>query len=77
MCQWFAPSRLVVTFERDGPGAFSMDEIREIAIRGRDGRVLGLKLPNKSVLIANHQVRIYPSNSLHAAMSTLPLLGLC
>lgn len=56
MCQWFAPSRLVITFERDGPGAFSMDEIGEIAIRGRDGRVLGLKLPTKSVLIANHQV---------------------
>jgi hypothetical protein len=62
MCQWFAPSRLVITLERDGPGAFSMDEIREIAIRGRDGRVLGLKLPSKSVLIANHQVRNCPSN---------------
>lgn len=56
MCQWFAHSRLVITLERDGPGAFSMDEIREIAIRGRDGRVSGLKLPTKSVLIANHQV---------------------
>ena len=60
MCQWFAPSRLVITLERDGPGAFSMEEIREIAIRGRDGRVTGLKLPLKSVLIANHQVRICP-----------------
>lgn len=62
MCQWFAPSRLVITLERDGQGAFSMDEIREIAVRGRDGRVLGLKLPIKSVLIANHQVRNCPSN---------------
>jgi lysocardiolipin and lysophospholipid acyltransferase len=56
MCQWFAPSRLAITFERDGPGAFSNDEIRDIAIRGGDGRVLGLNLPKKSVLIANHQV---------------------
>jgi len=56
--QWFAPSRLVITLERDGPGAFSPDEIRDIAVRNRDGRVLALNLPNKSVLIANHQV--YP-----------------
>lgn len=56
MCQWFAPSRLVITFEHDGPGAFSNDEIRDIAIRDGDGRVLGLKLPKRSVLIANHQV---------------------
>jgi 1-acyl-sn-glycerol-3-phosphate acyltransferase len=56
MCQWFAPSRLVITLEQDGLGAFSMDEIDAIAMRGRDGRVLGLNLPNKSVLIANHQV---------------------
>jgi lysocardiolipin and lysophospholipid acyltransferase len=62
MCQWFAPSRLVITLERDGPGAFSMDEIREIVIRGMDGRVLELKLPLKSVLIANHQVRNCSSN---------------
>lgn len=64
MCQWFAPSRLVVTLERDGPGAFSMEEIRDLVIRGNDGRVLGLKLPTKSVLIANHQVSSYSSNSL-------------
>lgn len=37
-----------------------MDEIREIAIREGDGRVTGLKLPTKSVLIANHQVRDCP-----------------
>ena len=56
MSQWFAPSRLIITFERDGPGAVSTDEIRDIAIRGGDGLVLGLNLPKKSVLIANHQV---------------------
>ena len=63
MCQWFAPSRLLITFEQDGLGAFSRDEIDEIAIRGRDGRVLGLNLPQKSVLIANHQVGDCPQNS--------------
>ena len=73
MCQWFAPSRLVITFEQDGLGALSMDEIDEIAIRGSDGRVLGLNLPKKSVLIANHQVCICPP----VVMSPLPLLGLC
>jgi lysocardiolipin and lysophospholipid acyltransferase len=56
MCQWFAPSTLLITLERDGPGAFSQDEIDKFAIRGTDGRVLGLNLPRKSVLIANHQV---------------------
>jgi hypothetical protein len=56
MCQWFAPSRLVITFEHDGPGSFTNEEIRDIAKRGGDGRVLGLNLPKKSVLIANHQV---------------------
>jgi hypothetical protein len=56
MCQWFAPTRLRITFEQDGLGAFSHDEIDKIAIRGIDGRVLGLNLPRKSVLVANHQV---------------------
>ena len=61
MNQWFAPSRLVITFENEGPGAFSIDEIRDMTTRGGDGRVLALHLPKKSVLIANHQVRTCPS----------------
>ena len=74
MCQWFAPSRLVITFEQDGLGAFSMDEIDAIAMRDRDGRVLGLNLPTKSVLIANHQV----CTQANAAMiPILPLPGVC
>ncbi len=47
-----------------------MDEIREIAVRDRDGRVLGLKLPNKSVLIANHQVRLCATRSVDAPLTT-------
>ncbi len=57
MSQYFAPTRLIVTFELIGPGAFSQEEVDKIAVRGSNGQVLALKLPQKSVLIANHQVR--------------------
>lgn len=57
MSQCFAPTRLSITFERNGPGAFSQDEIDNIAVRGSNGRILALKLPQKSILVANHQVR--------------------
>lgn len=57
MSQYFAPTRLIITFQLNGPGAFSQDEIDNIAIRDRDGRVSSLKLPQKCILVANHQVR--------------------
>jgi hypothetical protein len=57
MSQWFGPTRLIITFQLDGPGAFSQDEIDNIAVRGRDGRVSSLNLPRKCILVANHQVR--------------------
>lgn len=56
MSQWFGPTRLIITFQLDGPGAFSQDEIDNIAVRGRDGRVSSLNLPRKCILVANHQV---------------------
>ncbi|ETW87460.1 hypothetical protein HETIRDRAFT_31375 [Heterobasidion irregulare TC 32-1] len=56
MCQWFAPTRLVVTFEQEGPGAFSEDEFARLVVKDKKGRVTGINLPLKSVLIANHQV---------------------
>ncbi|THH21467.1 hypothetical protein EW146_g75 [Bondarzewia mesenterica] len=56
MCQWFAPTRLVVTFERDDPGAFAEDEIAGLVVKDKSGKVIGLNLPHRSVLIANHQV---------------------
>ncbi|KAI0308051.1 acyltransferase-domain-containing protein [Multifurca ochricompacta] len=56
LCQWFAPTRIIITLEHDGPGAFSQGEIDSIAIRDSHGRVLGINLPQNSVLIANHQV---------------------
>lgn len=55
--QWFAPSKLVVTFEREGPGAFTDEEVEGLVVRNEKGRVVKLNLPQKSVLIANHQVR--------------------
>lgn len=56
MCQCFAPTKLVVTFEKDGLGKFSPEELENMVSRDKNGNVY-LNLPTKSVLIANHQVR--------------------
>lgn len=56
MCQWFAPTQLAVTFEKDGNGRFADEELERIVVRDRSGRVTELRLPDKSVLIANHQI---------------------
>jgi len=56
MSQWFAPTKLVVSFEREGQGKFTDEQIEEIIERNEDGRVVGLHLPQRTVLIANHQV---------------------
>jgi hypothetical protein len=56
MCQWFSPTKLRITFETKGKGAFSRDEIDRIVVRDKKGRVVSLDLPTKFVLIANHQV---------------------
>ena len=55
--QLFAPTRLSITFERDGQGRFSDEQIKQIVVRNAGGKVVALKLPTKSILIANHQVR--------------------
>lgn len=60
MSQWFAPTRLIVTFEKDGQGGFIQDDIERIVVRDKTGNVVGLDLPNKSIIIANHQVRDLP-----------------
>ncbi|KAF7319976.1 Lysocardiolipin acyltransferase [Mycena kentingensis (nom. inval.)] len=56
MCQWFAPTKITFSFERDGKGKFTAKEIEEIVVKGHDGQVVALNLPTKFVLIANHQV---------------------
>jgi hypothetical protein len=55
MCQCFAPTKLVVTFEKDGLGKFTPEELENLVSRDKNGAVY-LNLPSKSVLIANHQV---------------------
>jgi hypothetical protein len=59
MNQWFAPTRLSITFEREGQGSFSKEQIEQIVVRNAEGKVVALKLPTKSILIANHQVRTF------------------
>ncbi|KAF8973757.1 acyltransferase-domain-containing protein [Flammula alnicola] len=56
MSQWFAPTKLVVTFETEGMGSFTPEEIDRYVIRDNDGNPVALDLPTKFVLIANHQV---------------------
>ncbi|KAF8591904.1 acyltransferase-domain-containing protein [Ramaria rubella] len=50
VCQWFSPTRMLVTFEGNN--------LREedVVVRDTDGRVTKLNLPEKLVLIANHQI---------------------
>ncbi|KAF8649789.1 hypothetical protein AX16_005555 [Volvariella volvacea WC 439] len=56
MCQWFAPTSLKITFEKEGMGKFSDKEIEQIVVRDAAGNVTSLNLPDKFILIANHQV---------------------
>ncbi|KAF9243936.1 acyltransferase-domain-containing protein [Melanogaster broomeanus] len=56
MNQWFAPTRLSITFETEGQGKFTEEEIRKIVERDASGKVVALHLPSKSVVISNHQV---------------------
>lgn len=56
MCQWFAPTKLIVTFEREGMGAFTQQDIDQFVIKDEKNNAVGLDLPTKFVLIANHQV---------------------
>lgn len=57
MCQWFAPTHLVITFETEGLGKFTPEEIEQYIVRNERGEAVSLDLPTKFVLIANHQVR--------------------
>lgn len=57
MNQWFAPTRLSITFETDGDGKFTEEEIQSVVERGASGKVVALRLPSKCVVVSNHQVR--------------------
>lgn len=56
MCQWFAPTKLRITFETEGPGKFSKEEIERVVVKNAEGQAMALNLPTKFVLTANHQV---------------------
>ena len=56
MCQLFAPTKLRVTFETEGLGAFTPEQIERTVVRDASGNVVQLRLPPKMVIIANHQV---------------------
>ncbi len=56
MCQWFAPTSIRVTFETEGKGKFSQEMIEQVVQKDENGDVVSLKLPDRFVLIANHQV---------------------
>lgn len=71
MCQWFAPTKLSVTFETEGKGRFTPEEIEDAVIRGPRGELLSLNLPTKFVLIANHQVRHFVIQGLIVKMLKL------
>ncbi|EUC63798.1 acyltransferase [Rhizoctonia solani AG-3 Rhs1AP] len=49
MCQWFAPTSLIITCEgRNG--------IEDLVVRDENGRVTELKLPPQVVMMPNHQI---------------------
>jgi len=54
--QLFAPTSFHVTFETDGMGALSLDDIVFMAKKDSDGNLVGLNLPRKFVFTSNHQV---------------------
>jgi len=56
ICQWFAPTTFIITFEREGLGRFTEEEIEALVVRDETGKIIQLKLPQKTALIANHQI---------------------
>lgn len=56
MNQWFAPTKLAITFETEGQGKLTEEEIQYLVERDASGKVTALHLPPKSVIISNHQV---------------------
>ena len=58
MNQWFAPTKVSITFETEGQGKFTEEEIRNVVERDASGKVVALRLPSKCVIVSNHQVRV-------------------
>ncbi|KAI0932394.1 hypothetical protein AcW1_000467 [Taiwanofungus camphoratus] len=47
---------LLVSFEREGSGRFTDEEVDELVEQDKTGRVVALHLPQRAVVIANHQI---------------------
>jgi len=80
MCSWFAPTNLVITFETQGLGKFAPEEVEKLVVKDSRGNV-SLNLPTKSVLIANHQVKLslhqlIQSSDIQATMKNIDICGL-
>ena len=72
MSQCFAPTKIVITFETEGQGKFTPEEITQIAVCDpASGEVVQLRLPTKSVIIANHQVRLFQRIQYFTYCSTI------
>jgi len=56
MCQCFSPTKIRVTLETTGMGAFSAEEIERMVVRDQSNGVAFLNIPTKFVLISNHQI---------------------
>jgi 1-acyl-sn-glycerol-3-phosphate acyltransferase len=56
LCQLCAPTEFSFTFETEGPGAFTQQEIADVVVRDERGHIVSLNLPDKSVFISNHQM---------------------
>lgn len=55
----FAPTTLHITFETEGIGKFSPEDIERVVIRDKKtGNAVGLDLPKKMVIVSNHQVSV-------------------
>lgn len=79
MTQCFAPSKFVITFETQGKGAFTRDELDRIVVRDESGQVASLNFSTtKFVLIANHQVSLSASACPNANFSLryMPIGGM-
>ena len=70
MTQVFAPTTFRITFETEGAGKFTPEEVENIVIRDKKTHeVIGIDLPDKMVFIANHQVCHYEPSSILLSMT--------
>lgn len=78
MCQWFAPTKLKITFEMQGKGSITSEDIESMVVRNKEGGIVSLNLPTKFVLVGNHQVMtiyLYCDRCLVITVNRFMLIG--